>query len=101
MLFRSAYWKRASTQGALLSIVLGIGCWQGAAQLAADALVPANLVGLAASVVGMLLGSLAPQLLANKGHSIATALQHAAHATHGHAPAAHAGAAGAHGRSHG
>jgi hypothetical protein len=31
-------------------------------------------VGLAASVVGMLLGSLAPTLIANRGHSIETAL---------------------------
>jgi solute:Na+ symporter, SSS family len=103
-LVAGAYWKRASTQGALLSILLGIGCWIGAANVAPDALVPANLIGLAASAIGMLLGSLAPQLLANKGHSIATALQHAqhaAHGTHGHAPAAHAPAGSAHGRPHG
>ncbi len=77
-LVAGAYWKRASTQGALLSIVLGIGCWTGAANfLPADILVPANLVGLAASVVGMLLGSLLPQMLPNKGHSISAALHHA------------------------
>ncbi len=75
-LVAGAYWKRATTQGALLSIILGIGCWIGAANLAADALVPANLIGLGASFVGMLLGSLAPQLVANKGHSIAVALKH-------------------------
>ena len=103
-LVAGAYWKRASTQGALLSIVLGIGCWIGAANLAPEALVPANLIGLAASVIGMLLGSLAPQLIANKGHSIATSLQHAlhpAHAAHGHSAAAHAPVGGAHGRPHG
>ena len=87
-LVAGAYWKRATTQGALLSIILGIGCWIGAANLAADALVPANLIGLAASVVGMLLGSLAPQRVANKGHSIAVALQHGhqhhAKSNHGH-----------------
>jgi SSS family transporter len=87
-LVAGAYWKRATTQGALLSIILGIGCWIGAANLAADALVPANLIGLAASVVGMLVGSLAPQLVANKGHSIAVALkhgqQHHAKGEHGH-----------------
>jgi SSS family transporter len=76
-LVAGAYWKRATTQGALLSIVLGIGCWLGAANLAPEALVPANLIGLAASLVGMLLGSLAPQLVANKGHSIAAALHDA------------------------
>ncbi len=76
-LLAGAYWKRATTQGALLSIVAGIGCWLGAAHWMPDALVPANLVGLAASVLGMLLGSLLPQLLANRGHSIAAALHHA------------------------
>jgi SSS family transporter len=85
-LVAGAFWRRATTQGALLSIVLGIGAWLGAANLAPEALVPANLVGLVASVVGMLLGSLAPQLVANKGHSIASALQHAKQqAAHAHA----------------
>ena len=86
-LLAGAYWKRASTQGALLSIILGIGCWVGAANLAPDALVPANLVGLMASIIGMLMGSLAPQLLANKGHSIAAALKHAHPASVAHAGA--------------
>ena len=81
-LLAGAFWKRASTQGALLSIVLGLACWQGAAQLAPDALVPANLVGLVASVIGMLLGTLAPQLVARKGHSIAAALKHGQHTQH-------------------
>ncbi len=76
-LVAGAYWKRATTQGALLSIVVGIGCWIAAANLAPDAMVPANLMGFAASVVGMLVGTLAPQLVANKGHSIAATLHHA------------------------
>jgi solute:Na+ symporter, SSS family len=75
-LMAGAFWKRATTQGALLSIVLGIGTWLGATQLAPGTLVPANLLGLAASFIGMLMGSLAPQLIANKGHSIAAALKH-------------------------
>lgn len=69
-LVAGAYWKRASTQGALLSILLGIGCWLGAANVAPEALVPANLVGLFASVIGMLLGSLAPQLIGRQGHAV-------------------------------
>ena len=97
-LVAGAYWKRATTQGALFSIVLGIGTWLIANQVAADAMVPPNLVGLFASVIGMLMGSLAPQLLANKGHSIATALQQAAH--HGHASAHGAGHAGTRGGGH-
>ena len=100
-LVAGAYWKRATTQGALLSILMGIGCWLGAANLAPDTLVPANLIGLAASLVGMLVGSLAPQIVANKGHSIATALRHAQHTAHAHTAAARTGAGSSHGRTHG
>ena len=83
-LLAGAYWKRASTQGALLSILLGIGAWLAASQVAADALVPANLVGLLAAVIGMALGSIAPQLLRNQGHSIEAAMHHAKLAAQGH-----------------
>jgi solute:Na+ symporter, SSS family len=81
-LVAGAYWKRATTQGALLSIVLGIGTWLAASNLAPEAMVPANLIGFFASIVGMLLGSLAPQVISKQGHSIATALEHAKHGTH-------------------
>jgi solute:Na+ symporter, SSS family len=78
-LVAGAYWKRATTQGALFSIVLGIGTWLAANTVAPEALVPPNLVGFFASIIGMLMGSLAPQLIGNKGHSIETALRQAAH----------------------
>ena len=90
-LLAGAYWKRATTQGALLSIVMGIGTWLIAGVVAADSLVPANLLGLLASVIGMLLGSLLPPLVHNKGHSIEVALRHAAATQAGHA--AHSGTA--------
>ena len=73
-LMAGAFWKRANTQGALFSVVLGIGTWLGANTVAADAMVPPNIIGLFASVIGMVLGSLAPTLIASKGHSIETAL---------------------------
>jgi Na+/proline symporter len=73
-LVAGAFWKRANTQGALLSFVLGIGTWLGATITAPEAMIPANLLGLAAAVVGMLIGSLAPTLIASKGHSIEAAL---------------------------
>jgi solute:Na+ symporter, SSS family len=80
-LVAGAYWKKATTQGALLSIILGIGTWlvfhympEGQAPI-----VPANLLGFFASVIGMLLGSLAPQIIGNKGHSIEAALKAAQH----------------------
>jgi solute:Na+ symporter, SSS family len=75
-LVAGAFWKRANTQGALLSIVLGIGTWLLAGRLAPESMVPANLLGLFASVVGMVIGTLAPTLIRNQGHSIATALKH-------------------------
>jgi len=79
-LVAGAFWKRANTQGALLSFVLGIGTWLGATITAPEAMIPANLLGLAAAVVGMLIGSLAPTLIASKGHSIEAALgQQAGH----------------------
>jgi SSS family solute:Na+ symporter len=85
-LVAGAFWKRATTQGALFSIVLGIGFWLGADQVAAEALVPPNLVGLFASVVGMLLGSLAPQVIGPYGHSIAAVLHRSHGKHHGHTP---------------
>jgi SSS family transporter len=88
-LVAGAYWKRATTQGALLSIVLGIGFWLGADTVAAEALVPANLVGLFASVIGMLLGSLAPQVISRHGHPIHVTIER------------HRAAAAAHGAHHG
>jgi solute:Na+ symporter, SSS family len=75
-LVAGAYWKKATTQGALLSIILGIGCWLAASNVAPEAMVPPNLVGFFASVLGMAVGSLAPQLVRNAGHSIEHALAH-------------------------
>jgi solute:Na+ symporter, SSS family len=87
-LFAGAYWKRANTQGAVCAVVFGIGTWLVADTVAADALIPPNLVGFAASVLGMLLGTLAPQILANKGMSIERAIESARQGeTHRHAKA--------------
>jgi Na+/proline symporter len=87
-LVAGAYWKRANTQGALLSFILGIGTWLAASNVAPEAMIPANLVGFFASIIGMLVGSLAPTLIANRGHSIEHALRHAAQGTA--APGTHA-----------
>jgi solute:Na+ symporter, SSS family len=66
-LVAGAFWKRATTQGALLSSIGGVAVWLTASASAADAMVPPNLVGLFASAILMVLGSLAPQVIANKG----------------------------------
>jgi solute:Na+ symporter, SSS family len=64
------YWKRANNQGALLSIVLGIGTWLLMEKFGQDTYWPPQLIGLLFSIAGMLAGSLVPNML--PGH----------HATH-------------------
>jgi SSS family solute:Na+ symporter len=58
------YWSRATTQGALLSVVLGLGTWLFfiATPPLAEAF-PQQLAGLLAALAGMLVGSLGPQLV--------------------------------------
>jgi Na+/proline symporter len=58
------YWKRATTQGAALSILLGIGTWvlffpEIHPELAEA--FPGQLAGLLMAFIGMVVGSLAPQ----------------------------------------
>ena len=61
------YWSRATTQGAVLSIALGIGTWLAFLLNAAwGEGFPGQLAGLLAALVGMGVGSLMPQLLANR-----------------------------------
>jgi SSS family transporter len=59
------YWKKASTQGALLSIVLGLGTWGIFLATPAGDAFPAQLAGLVAGLLGMLAGSLGPQAIRN------------------------------------
>ncbi len=77
-LFAGAYWKRATTQGALASVVFGVGTWLVATQLGEAVPIPANLIGLFAAVIFMGLGSIAPQVVRHHGHSIAHTSQAAA-----------------------
>ncbi len=60
------YWKRATTQGALCAIVLGLGFWLAFMALPVGEVFPAQLAGLLAAVAGMLAGSLAPQWVGNR-----------------------------------
>lgn len=57
------YWRPASTQGALLSIAAGTGVWLFVLFAMPEFIVPPQLCGLAASLVGMLVGSLTPQFV--------------------------------------
>jgi Na+/proline symporter len=62
------YWKRATTQGAIVSLALGIGTWiffMPAVSTFGEVF-PGQLAGLIAAFFGMVLGSLAPQRLRNR-----------------------------------
>lgn len=59
------YWQRATTQGAIAAIALGIGVWVAGLSMAWGEAFPAQLAGLLASMAGMVGGSLAPQWLSN------------------------------------
>ena len=60
------YWKKATTQGALFAIVLGLVTWLLFMFTPAGEEFPAQLAGVLASFTGMLVGSLGPQALRNK-----------------------------------
>ena len=60
------YWPRATTQGAVFAIVLGITGWLMLLLTPAGAAFPAQLAGFGMSVLGMLIGSLGPQALKNR-----------------------------------
>ncbi len=53
------FWKRATAGGAMSSMLLGLATWLLAEALAADGVVPPQLVGLGFAIVGMVVGSLA------------------------------------------
>ncbi|MED5619612.1 sodium:solute symporter family protein [Ideonella sp. BN130291] len=62
------YWRRATTQGAVLSLAAGVLTWlvflPQVSQLGEQ--FPGQLAGLIAALVGMVAGSLAPQVLVNR-----------------------------------
>ncbi|UGQ45855.1 sodium:solute symporter family protein [Massilia endophytica] len=62
------YWKRATTQGAIVSIAAGIAVWILFFPQVSDlgTAFPGQLAGLLAAFAGMFAGSLAPQVLKNR-----------------------------------
>jgi len=67
------YWSRAKTQGAIFSILLAVPVWLGTKYMIFDEestqawrCVPPQLYGLAASFLGMLLGSLMPNWIEHR-----------------------------------
>lgn len=64
------YWQRATTQGALAAVALGLGVWLlfVASPMLSEAF-PQQLAGVLAALVGMVAGSLTPQFIPDhKGH---------------------------------
>ena len=95
-LFFGAFWKRATTQGALAAIIGGLSSWLLIEVLIGEgSLVPPQLIGLAVSATGMVAGSLLPQWV---GHRLPHEPDHAA--LHHHAAAGTHHAAGGHHTPH-
>ena len=71
------YWSRATTQGAVFSIFAGIAVWVAYFPQVTTwgELFPGQLAGLGAALVGMIAGSLAPQLLTNRHEHVSHHLQ--------------------------
>ncbi|MCD6672929.1 MAG: sodium:solute symporter family protein [Burkholderiaceae bacterium] len=62
------FWRRATPQGAMMSVIFGLVAW-GISELSApDALIPPQFVGLGASIFGMVFGSIAPRIAGGAGH---------------------------------
>ncbi len=59
------YWKRATTQGAIFALVMGLLTWGVFLATPAGDEFPAQLAGVLASLAGMVLGSLGPQAIRN------------------------------------
>jgi Na+/proline symporter len=93
------FWRRATPQGAILSIVMGLLVWIVMERTDPEGLIPPQLVGLGAAILGMVLGSLAPPLAGGRGHPgvVDEAIHGHAH-LHGSAPAGTHGHGG-HGQS--
>ena len=85
------YWPRATTQGAVFSILLGIMAWGFFLLTPAGEAFPAQLAGVLAAGVGIILGSYGPQTIKNS-HGRHYALAHGkgekSHGYQGHSHAA-------------
>jgi solute:Na+ symporter, SSS family len=76
------YWKRATTQGASLAIAAGITTWLLSEVFNPNGLFPPQFAGFLAALLGMVAGSLAPQIYARgEGRHPQLITLRAAHAT--------------------
>lgn len=81
-----AFWKRATTQGALMATIGGLLSWILVEVMIGEdhSLIPPQLIGLGVSMLGMLAGSLLPQWVGHR-HPQPPGFLHE-HAAHGHGP---------------
>jgi SSS family transporter len=70
-LVAGVYWRHANTQGALAASIGGLLVWLTFEAVAADGMIPPQLIGLAASALLMVVGSLAPQMIERRGDAAA------------------------------
>jgi solute:Na+ symporter, SSS family len=85
-LLAGVFWKRSTTQGALMSIFCGLSVWLAILVFGPeDPFLPAQFAGLIAGALGMLVGSLLPSVVA---HPLP---QEAEHAELHHLAASHTG----------
>ncbi len=59
------YWKRSTTQGALVSVIGGLSSWLLMEFFGGDSIWPPQLVGFLVAFFGMIVGSLLPQWVAS------------------------------------
>jgi len=78
-LLAGLYWQRATTQGAIFSTVLGLLTWLLFLATPAGEAFPAQLAGLIAAAIGMLIGSLGPQAIANRHDPVILGEQFSGH----------------------
>ena len=57
------YWRRATTQGALASIILGLVVWTGLEIIDPEFVVAPHFAGMLVGTVAMVVGSLMPQTI--------------------------------------
>jgi Na+/proline symporter len=69
------YWKRATTQGAYLAMAAGLLTWGLCELLQPSEIWPPQLVGLLASIGGMIIGSLLPQVVGQSAPGESASLQ--------------------------
>jgi SSS family solute:Na+ symporter len=87
-LVSGAFWKRSTTQGALTATIGGLLSWIMIEAMIGDASpIPPQLIGLAVSAVGMVVGSLLPQWVGHKHPQPAGFLHE--HAAQSHTAAVH------------